>query len=162
MIENVRLLAVVVAVLSLIGCKGDDKDNQGGLSGLDEGQAYALKAGKADLEEVKAKLKKGEDTHISCAATLGFAEQLAGVDNADAKALLKEARQVCEYDAPLAAAAAEVDKVEKVRAAKPDENPLSECYNATYSMAIEGLNKKHPGDKKVAALEQRFAKACPK
>ena len=168
--------SITLAAVALTGCGDKDKDKAEGAGGeaakagegakagggaLDEGQSFALERGQENLKEVQAALAAGEDTDTDCAATLGYAEQLEGVDDEGAKSLLVEARKVCYLDAPLATAEREIAKAEEARKAEPDKNPLSECYNAKISMSLETLAEHHPEDAKYLALKERFTAVCP-
>jgi hypothetical protein len=171
MIKTLFLSMTLVAV-ALAGCGDKDKDDadkggeaakagEGAGGSLDQGQAFALERGQENLKEVKDALAAGEDTDIKCAAALGYAEQLEGIEDEGAKALLTEARAICRLDAPLATAEREIAEAEQAREAEPDKQPLSECFNANISMAFKTLEEHHADDGKFAALKERFAAVCP-
>jgi hypothetical protein len=144
----VTLLATVVA------CGKGDK--------LDEADKFFLKSIQDELAEVKAAVAKGEYPAIKCAAASAYGDELKKKTNAEAEAAVKELTQACGFDAPLAALEKATKAAENARKAKPTDNPLSECYNAEQSMALDELKKAgHDNDDKVKAVVTRWNAACP-
>lgn len=121
---------------------------------------FAVESFADDLKKAEGEAKKGDlpmyscssiETHAETAKKFGFDGQLA------------KYKELCNVTGPIAALTIAVEAAEKARAAKPDEAVLSECYNATQSMAAETLAKAgKKDDEAVASLTSRWAKACPK
>jgi hypothetical protein len=164
-----KLVIAFLVIAAVAACKKDgDKAGGGGGSGggggekMDDAEQFFLKSVQEDLAAVKDALAKGEDPGFKCVAAASYGEKLKGKKNPAAEAVVKELTQVCGFDAPLAKLEGATKKAEEARKAKPDENPLSECYSAEQSTALEELKKAgHENDDKVKALVARWAAACP-
>lgn len=147
-----NLIAIALALTAACG-KGGDKSAPSD----DPGLQFVAKEVKKDLEAAKANLAANtpEKAQLKCA-------QLSNpdVEKADA-ALWKDYRQTCAHDIPAAVIKNAVEKAEAARKAKPTDNPLMECYDANYSLAVKDLETYKTGDAASTALIQRWAATCP-
>ncbi len=149
---------VLVLGLVVLGC-GTSKDDAGG-GGADKAATdYVTESAKEDVAKLKAALTSPNpgDAKYSCA-------QMANIDALEKvpgnKALAAELRQLCTKDLYLAMIKVEVEKAEAARKAKPDEQMLSECYNATYSYAKDEMTTAKTLDS-AKDLLARFDVVCP-
>jgi hypothetical protein len=155
----VCLLLIVCAV----ACgKKKDGGGGGGDNPGDDADKFFLESVQKDLAAVKDALAKGGDPQFKCAGAAVYAEDLTKHKVAGAEAVVKELTKLCGYDAPLAALEAATKKAETARAAKPNDNPLSECFSAGHDTAVADLTKAgFANDDKVKAIGVRWSAACP-
>lgn len=121
---------------------------------------FAVESFADDLKKAAGEAKKGKlpmyscasiETHAETAKKFGFGDQLSQYE------------ELCNVTGPIAALTIAVEAAEKARAANPDKAVLSECYNASQSMALEALEKAgKKDDKAVTDLTSRWTKTCPK
>lgn len=147
----------MLAAVILFGC-GKDRKQQAD----DRMEDFMVRSATADLAKVKDALASGKpgDARYTCVTALSATKDLEKSD--DHAALVKDVKQTCEHDFPLAVMKVETEKVEVARKAKPDEKVLSECYDAYFDMAVKDVKKHATEDDAAKALEARFAAACPK
>lgn len=137
-----------LVLLTIAGC---------GSAKAEEDDKFLVEQVTKELSEIKTKLAAGEDPKYSCIAAEAYAENIT-----QKPALTTELAKVCGFDVPLAALEGAVEKAEAARKAKPDEDPLFECYSAERSLALEELGKRHlDGDRRVKDLATRWDAACP-
>jgi len=156
-----KQIACVLSLMAIAAC-GKGKKDEGGGGKLDEASKFFLESVQKDLDAVKQALAKGEDPRYKCAGAGAYAEELTKKKIAEAETVVKELTKVCGYDVPLAALEGATKKAEEARKAKPDADPLSECYSAEHDLAVDELKKGgHEGDDKVKTLATRWDAACP-
>ena len=125
---------------------------------LDPGQEYTLESGQEDIEKVKAKDKTKLETS-DCVTVLHAAGELEGVAHPGARKYVEEALQVCGHDVQLAIAKQGAEKIQKIRAEKPDEKFMSECTEVKF--ALENLAKYGHGDEQeITGIKTLYQKAC--
>jgi hypothetical protein len=147
---------LVLALVLLAACDQAKEAAKKADHGLDSMQLDEVKA---SVTSVKANLAAGKDSLSDCAVGLRMSEDVG--DSAEAKALVAELRTLCNHDVPLASATRAVVEAEQARAARPAENPLSECYSAAWDTAVDKLDRDSKADAPWTALKERWAKACP-
>ena len=150
-----KKIVCALSLMAIVACGKGKKD-------VDEASKFFLESVTKDLAAVKQALAKGEDPKYKCAGAGAYAEELTKRKVAEAEPVVKELTKLCGYDVPLAALEGATKKAEEARKAKPDADPLSECYSAPHDMAVEDLKKGgYEGDDKVKALATRWDAACP-
>lgn len=143
---------VPLVVVALFACSKDPQAE------VDKEVASFLADGvKTDLLELKQAIASPDpgSGKYKCAHMANIAKLEKGH-----KALADELRQLCTKDLYLAMIKLEVEKAEAARKAKPDEKVLSECYNANYAFAKEGMTEAKTVDL-AKDLIARFEAACP-
>jgi hypothetical protein len=144
-----RIVPLLVVALFACGKSGDE--------GEKAAADYVAGSVKKDLDELKAAIASPDPGKgkYSCA-------HMANVDKLekDHKALATELRQLCTKDLYLAMMKVEVEKTEAARTAKPDEQVLSECYNANFDFAKSEMTEAKTIDL-AKDLIARFEVACP-
>jgi hypothetical protein len=141
-----------LVLVALFGCS--KKAEEAGEQAAGE---YVAKSAKEDIAKLKEAIAKGDPSSakFKC-AHLANIETLEKAD----KATAGELRTLCTKDLYLAMIKVEVEKVETARKAKPDEEVLSECYNAMYDYAKDEMEKAKTIDL-AKDLVARFEAACP-
>jgi hypothetical protein len=144
---------VPLLVVTLFACGKSGSGDEGEKAAAD----YVAGSVKTDLDELKAAIASPDPGKgkYNCA-------HMANVDKLekDHKALATELRQLCTKDLYLAMMKVEVEKAEAARKAKPDEQVLSECYNANFDFARTEMTEAKTVDL-AKDLIARFEVACP-
>lgn len=147
---------VLILGLAALGC-GKGKEEAGGGGGDQAATDYVTNSAKEDVAKLKAAITTPTpgDAKYSCA-------QMANIDTLEKanKAVAAELRQLCTKDLYLAMIKVEVEKAEAARKAKPDEQMLSECFNASYSYAVDEMTTAKTIDS-AKDLITRFDAVCP-
>ncbi|MCW5832591.1 MAG: hypothetical protein KIS78_09295 [Labilithrix sp.] len=105
---------------------------------------------KGYLNELNARMAKGEPTAVKCAGARVAAEQLPQGD-----ALREEVVRTCSYEAPLASAKAALDRAAALRAA--GNSAASDCAEA--ALCVEDLGAP-AARSEVAAVAARYESLC--
>ena len=146
-----KLVWTSVFVLAL-GCGKKEAEK-------DPAADFIAKSAAQDLVELKAAIASPDPGagKYKCA-------HMANIDKienvAEHAALAAELRQLCTKDLYLAMIKVEVEKAEAARKAKPDEDPLSECYSANFEFAKDEMTEAKTVDA-AKELIARFEAACP-
>jgi len=153
------MLILVMTLAAACGKGKSGNDKAAGAAEEDPAAQFVRNGAKEDLAALKTAMAgpKPDSAIFKCA-------QMANIDTlkkADA-AVAAELTKVCNHDLHVAIMKVEVEKAEAARKAQPDEKTLSECFDATYEMAVSELAKAGTADDESRALEARFAAACPK
>jgi len=145
-----RIITALLLVATL-GC-GNKKDE-----GEKAAEDFVAKSARGDLEELKKAIASPApgDGKYKCA-------HMANIDTLEKadKALAAEFKQLCTKDLYLAMMKVEVEKAEAARKAKPDEQVLSECYNASFDYAKSEMTEAKTIDAAKDYIA-RFEAACP-
>lgn len=153
--RHIHVLVMILG-LAILGC-GKGKDEAGGGGGDKAANDYVTKSAQEDVAKLKAAIATPTpgDAKYSCA-------QMANIDTLEKanKAVADELRQLCTKDLYLAMIKVEVEKAEAARKAKPDEQMLSECYNAMYDYAKDEMSTAKTLDT-AKDLIARFEAVCP-
>src|SRR5688500_13182731 len=141
-----------LVIVALLGCS--KKAEEAGEQAAGE---FVAKSAKEDIVKLKEAIAKGDPSSAKFSGA-----HLANIDTLEKadKAVAAELRTLCTKDLYLAMIKVEVEKVEAARKAKPDEEVLSECYNAMYDYAKDEMEKAKTIDL-AKDLVARFDAACP-
>ncbi len=148
-----RTILLVAALLMGCGKSRPAEDNAG--------TDFIADSARTDLPLVKQAIANGKpgSAIFKCAGMAGLADLKAVERYQD---LAKDLEQTCNHDLPLARMKVAVEATEVARKAKPDEQVLSECYNAEYEGGLDDLKTAKREDDASKALVARFHAACPK
>jgi hypothetical protein len=156
--RGIALALVLAAVLPLAACsKGRAQQAE------DEGERaaaeFVMKGAREAMPQLEAAIAgaKPSDGMFKCA-------HMANIDvikKADSN-FAARFEKLCTHDLQIAMIKRAVEAAEVARKAKPDEQMLSECFNADYTVALEDLEKAGKMDDAAKALVARFTAACPK
>ena len=165
-----RVALYTALALSVTACGGkkDGDSKKGAASGakkaggadvaLDAGQKFLLGSGNRGLKKVKEAMKAGKRiSGVDCAIVRAAIKKLDGVKNSAAASFVKDGKQTCEVDAPMANIKAWKTDIETE--AKKGGTLNSKCFDIR-KKDLEKLQKSHAADPTVKAIGDYYQATC--
>jgi hypothetical protein len=149
----------LVIALALVACSKDKASQQAEAEGDRAATDFVMKGAREAMPQLEAAIAsaKPSDGMFKCA----HMANLDVIKKADSN-FAARFEKLCTHDLQIAMMKRAVEQAETARKAKPDEQMLSECFNADYTVGLEDLEKAGKIDDAAKALTARFAAACPK
>lgn len=150
-----KALLLVVLVLVLAGC-GSKKEKSNDIEDMKE--EASVEWARKQLPELDTMLASKDPGQASSTCAV-IKPDIAAIEKADKK-LAEAIAKKCGHDLALRTLTVFVERAEEERAKDPESKFLGECSSWDIYMKPV-INAKADGAPEVAALKERFGKACP-